>query len=69
MKSEYELRAKKIGTNTKNSKMSIAGDQDKWNAAGKDVVVLHMFKRALYAPNISMYPMKLETWLRMKGIK
>ena len=49
--------------------MSIAGDQDKWNAAGKDVVVLHMFKRALYAPNISMYPMKLETWLRMKGIK
>ena len=49
--------------------MSIAGDQDKWNAAGKDVVVLHMFKRALYSPNISMYPMKLETWLRMKGIK
>ena len=44
-------------------------DQDKWNAAGKNVVVLHMFKRALFAPNISMYPMKLETWLRMKGIR
>ena len=31
--------------------MSPRGDQDKWNAAGKDVVVLHMFKRASYQCN------------------
>ena len=43
--------------------------QREWNAAGTDVVVLHMPKRAIYAPNPSPFPMKLETWLRMNRVK
>ncbi len=43
--------------------------QAKWNAAGKDVVVLHMFPRAIYCPNPSPFVIKLETWLRMNNIK
>ena len=43
--------------------------QEKWNAAGKDVVVLHMPLRALDCPNPSPFPVKLETWLRMNNIK
>ena len=43
--------------------------QAKWDAAGKDVVVLHMFPRAIYCPNPSPYPVKLETWLRMNNVK
>ncbi len=43
--------------------------QAKWNAVGKDVVVLHMFPRAIYCPNPSPFPVKLETWLRMNNVK
>ena len=40
-----------------------------WKDAGKDVVVLHQFPRARNCPSPSPFPLKLETWLRMKGIK
>jgi hypothetical protein len=43
--------------------------QTEWDAVGKDVVVLHMFDRAIHAPNPSPFPLKLETWLRMNNIK
>ena len=43
--------------------------QKEWDKAGKDVVVLHMPQRAIYAPNPSPFPMKLETWLRMNKVK
>ena len=43
--------------------------QKDWNAAGKDVVVLHMPQRAIYAPNPSPFPIKVETWLRMNKVK
>ena len=43
--------------------------QEEWNKAGKDVVVLHQFPRASYCPNPSPYPIKIETFLRMAGIK
>ncbi len=41
----------------------------KWNNVGKDVVVLHMFPRAKFSPNLTPYPIKLETFLRMTKIK
>ncbi|XP_066976426.1 failed axon connections homolog [Macrobrachium rosenbergii] len=40
-----------------------------WNAAGKDVVVLHTFGRGYTSPNISPFALKLETYLRMAGYK
>ncbi len=40
-----------------------------WDSAGKDVVVLHMFDRALTSPNPSPFPIKIETYLRIAGIK
>lgn len=40
----------------------------KWNAAGKDVVVLHQVKRAKFTPSISPFPTKLETYLRLASI-
>ena len=43
--------------------------QPTWNAAGKDVVVLHMPERAIHGPNPSPFPIKLETWLRMNKVK
>ena len=42
--------------------------QIKWNAVGKDVVILHQFPRARYCPNPSPYPIKLETFLRLHDI-
>lgn len=41
----------------------------KWNNAGKDVVVLHMFQRARTCPNPSPYPIKIEMFLRMNNIE
>ena len=43
--------------------------QIKWNAIGKDVVILHQFPRARFCPSPSPYPIKLETFLRMHNIK
>ena len=43
--------------------------QEKWNNAGKDVVVLHQFPRATFCPNPSPYPIKIETFLRATGIE
>ena len=43
--------------------------QIKWNAVGKDIVILHQIQRARYCPNGSPYPIKLETFLRMHDIK
>ena len=40
-----------------------------WESRGRDVVTLHMFSRALTAPNPSPFPIKLETYLRMANIK
>lgn len=40
-----------------------------WDNAGKDVVVLHQFPRGRTCPNLSMYPLKLETYLRVVKIK
>jgi len=40
-----------------------------WNSAGQDVVVLHMFERSRTNINISPFPIKLETFLRMAKIK
>ena len=41
----------------------------KWNAVGKDIVILHQIQRARHCPNGSPYPIKLETYLRMHQIK
>ncbi|KAK7067236.1 hypothetical protein SK128_002944 [Halocaridina rubra] len=41
----------------------------KWNAVGKDVVVVHTFPRAKCIPNLSPFALKLETYLRMADIK
>ena len=40
-----------------------------WDSRDKDVVTLHMFPRARTGPNPSPFPVKLETFLRMTGIK
>ena len=40
----------------------------KWASVGKDVVILHQMARGRYTPNISPFPLKLETYLRMSGI-
>jgi glutathione S-transferase len=41
----------------------------KWNEAGKDVVVLHMLPRAFKTLNLSPFPAKLETFLKINNIK
>ncbi|MPC10452.1 Failed axon connections [Portunus trituberculatus] len=41
----------------------------RWDAAGQDVVVLHMFGRGRHLPNLSPFVLKLETYLRMTDIK
>lgn len=40
-----------------------------WDSAGEDVVVLHQFARPLTSLNASPFPIKLETFLRIAGIK
>ena len=43
--------------------------REEWNNAGENVVVLHMLPRGRNTPNPSPYPIKLETYLRITGIK
>ena len=43
--------------------------REDWNNAGENVVVLHMLPRGRHTPNPSCYPLKLETYLRIAGIK
>ena len=43
--------------------------QAEWLMAGKDVVVLHQPSRATYCPNPSPFPIKIETYMRIMGIK
>ena len=43
--------------------------REKWNNAGKDVVVLHQFWRGKFCPSLSPFVMKVETFLRMHNIK
>ncbi|XP_068230509.1 failed axon connections homolog [Palaemon carinicauda] len=43
--------------------------RNEWNAAGKDVVVLHTLGRGYTCPHISPFGLKLETYLRMAGYK
>ncbi|EFX86930.1 GST-N-Metaxin-like protein [Daphnia pulex] len=38
------------------------------NDIGQDVVVLHQLDRGVFTPNISPFPLKLETYLRMANI-
>jgi hypothetical protein len=45
-------------TNKKKSKQSI----------DENVVILHQMDRGVFAPSISPFPLKLETYLRMAGI-
>ncbi|KAL7630074.1 UNVERIFIED_CONTAM: hypothetical protein RMT77_019796 [Armadillidium vulgare] len=40
-----------------------------WNAAGKDIVVLHAFPKAITLPNLSPFVLKLETYFRMADIQ
>ncbi|XP_042863715.1 failed axon connections homolog [Penaeus japonicus] len=40
----------------------------RWNGAGKDVVVLHIFSRGYTCPSLSPFVIKLETYLRMADI-
>lgn len=40
----------------------------KWNAVGKDVVVLHTMQRGKLTPSLSPFALKLETYLRMADI-
>ncbi|CAL4135278.1 unnamed protein product [Meganyctiphanes norvegica] len=42
--------------------------RQKWNEAGWDVVVLHIFPRGRFCPNLSPFVLKLETYLRMAEI-
>ncbi len=51
------------------SKNRLAALRELWNSRDRDVVTLHMFDRACTAPNPSPFPIKLETYLRMAGIK
>jgi len=41
----------------------------KWDEAGKNVVVLHQFPRPGVIPNLSPFPIKLETFLRAMKIE
>ena len=43
-------------------------NRKKWNAVGKNVVVLHQIQRGKHTPSISPFPLKLETYLRMANI-
>jgi glutathione S-transferase len=44
-------------------------DRQKWEALGKDVVVVHQFGKGTKSPSSSPFPMKLETYLRIADIK
>jgi len=41
----------------------------KWNEAGEGVVVLHQFGRGKFCPNLSPFALKVESFLRLTGIK
>jgi hypothetical protein len=40
----------------------------KWASVEKNMVILHQFERGKFTPNVSPFPLKLETYLRMTGI-
>ena len=40
-----------------------------WDSRDKDVVTLHMFPRAYTAPCPTPYPLKLETFMKVAGVK
>ena len=43
--------------------------REKWDKAGENVVVLHQFPRPGKIPNLSPFPIKLETFLRAMKIE
>ena len=45
-----------------------AAAKEEWKKAEKDVVILHAFERGRFCPNLSPFPIKLETFLRMADI-
>ena len=44
-------------------------EEQKWRKVGRDVVVLHQYPRGNTCINLSPFPIKVETFLRMNGIK
>jgi len=43
--------------------------RQRWADARRDVVILHQFERGTNMPNLSPFALKLETWLRMTGVR
>lgn len=43
--------------------------RQKWNEAGENVPVIHILPRGYTCPNASPFPLKLETYLRMRDVK
>ena len=51
------------------NKAKFEAAQKKWNAIGKDIVILHQFSRPTTSLSLSPYPAKLETFLRLAKIE
>jgi len=53
----------------KADKAKFEAAQKKWGGVGKDIVILHQFPRPTTSLNLSPYPAKLETFLRLAKIE
>ena len=51
------------------NKSKLEAAKKKWAEIGKDVVILHQLQRPLTSLNLSPYPVKLETFLRLNKIE
>ena len=51
------------------TKKQFEAAQKKWANVGENVVILHQFPRPTTSLNLSPYPAKLETWLRLAKIQ
>lgn len=51
------------------ARIQLSNARKKWEEAGENVVVLHMFPRPKNVTSLSPFPVKLETFLRMSNIK
>ena len=59
----YLLQCHKLPTSMAPS----SSERREWDNAGKNVVILHQFRRAKTCPNPSPFCLKLETFLRFSG--